>query len=245
MNKSKLKILSIIGARSGSKGVPDKNIKLFCGQPLISRIIGTAFKSRYINRVVVSTDSKKYARIAQEYGAEVPFIRPKEFARDNSPEVQYVLHAVKWFEEEENYQPDIIVRLLPTIPLQQSEDIDYCIEKLLSDSKADSAVVIAEARQHPMKSLKIVKDSEGKEKLITYFSNSGREVTPIARQNYEKAYFRSNVIAFKRNTLFNTDSLTGDIVRFHKIQQEKAIDIDSDMDFIIAELLFNNYRISK
>ena len=156
-----------------------------------------------------------------------------------------MLHAVKWFEEEENYQPDIIVRLLPTIPLQQSEDIDYCIEKLLSDSKADSAVVIAEARQHPMKSLKIVKDSEGKEKLITYFSNSGREVTPIARQNYEKAYFRSNVIAFKRNTLFNTDSLTGDIVRFHKIQQEQAIDIDSDIDFVIAELLFNHYRFSK
>ncbi|MBL52227.1 MAG: acylneuraminate cytidylyltransferase [Candidatus Marinimicrobia bacterium] len=241
MKKNNLKILAIIGARSGSKGVVDKNIKSFLGQPLIARIIETAHKSRYINKVIVSTDSKKYANIAKDCGADVPFLRPKKLSLDYSPEIEYVSHAIKWLDKEINYQPDFIVRLLPTIPLQQANDIDSCIEKLFNDSKADSAVVISEARQHPMKSLKIIKDSDGKEKLVTYFSNSGRKVTPISRQSYDKAYFRSNVIVFKRNTLLKTKSLTGDIVRFHEIEQERSIDIDSELDFIIAEYLYTNY----
>jgi CMP-N-acetylneuraminic acid synthetase len=232
-----MNILGIIGARSGSKGVKDKNIRQLLGKPLLGRIIETSKKSKYINRVIVSTDSNHYAGIAREYGAEVPFLRPEELSLDCSPEYDYVLHAVRWLKSNENYEPDIVVRLMPTVPLQTTEDIDLCIEELMKDSSAHSAVVISEACQHPLKALKLVDDKKGGFCLVSYFSESGQEVTPIARQNYEKAYFRSNIIACRLNTIYNTDSLTGDRVRYHIIPQERALDIDSERDFIVVEEL--------
>jgi CMP-N,N'-diacetyllegionaminic acid synthase len=237
MSPRDLKIMGIIGIRSGSKGVPDKNIRTLADKPLVGWILGAANQSKYINRIVVSTDSEKYAEIASTHGAEIPYIRPAELSSDNSPEFEYVKHMVYWLDKNEGYQPDIIVRMMATVPLQSSEDIDAVIEKLINDPNADSAVVIAEARQHPLKALKIAEDGEGGQKLISYFTNSGREVTPIARQNYEKAYFRSNVIACRRQVIFDTDSLTGDLVRFHIIPQERAIDIDNHIDFYITEHL--------
>jgi len=231
------KILGLIGARSGSKGVPDKNIKLLGGKPLVGRIIEKARRSMHINRVVVSTDSPSYADVARANGADVPFLRPKELAEDKSPEFEYVKHALLWLEKNEGYVPDIVVRLMATVPLQTTEDIDACIGELLKDPDADSAVVIAEARQHPVKALKLIDDGKGGKKLVTYFTESGREVTPLARQNYEKAYFRANIIACWRDTITKTDSLTGDLVRYHIIPQERAVDIDSPADFFISEQL--------
>ena len=230
-----MNIIGIIGARSGSKGVKDKNIRQLLGKPLLGRIIETSKKSKYISRVIVSTDSKHYVDIAREFGAEVPFLRPEELSSDWSPDYDYVLHAVKWLKSNENYEPDIVVRLMATVPLQTTEDIDLCIEELIKDKTAHSAVVISEARQHPLKALKLMDDKKGGHYLVSYFSESGREVTPIARQNYEKAYFRSNIIACRLNTIYNTDSLTGDRVRYHIIPQERALDIDSEMDFIVVE----------
>ena len=123
--------------------------------------------------------------------------------------------------------------------MQKTEDIDAVIEILFNDIDADSAVVIAEARQHPQKALKIVNDKSGKRKLVTYFTDSGREVTPIARQTYEKAFFRGNIIACKLPIIYKTNSLTGDTVRFHIIPQDRAIDIDNEIDFQICENLIN------
>jgi CMP-N-acetylneuraminic acid synthetase len=126
---------------------------------------------------------------------------------------------------------------MATVPLQTTEDIDLCIEELMKDSSAHSAVVISEACQHPFKALKLVDDKKGGHYLVSYFSESGREVTPVARQNYEKAYFRSNIIACRLNKIYNTGSLTGDKVRYHIIPQERALDIDSEMDLIVVEEL--------
>lgn len=237
-----LKIMGIIGARSGSKGVPHKNIRLLMQKPLIAWIIGTAQASRYINRVVVSTDSDEYATIARHYGAEVPCLRPKTLAADHSPEWEYVKDMVEWLETHERYTPDIVVRMMATVPLQMPEDIDSCIEALLKDPKAQSAVVIAEARQHPQKALKLIDDGMGGKRLVTYFTESGREVTPIARQHYEKAYFRANVIACRTPVIHETGSLTGDLVRYHIIPQERAIDIDSPIDFFVIEKLMEKFR---
>jgi CMP-N,N'-diacetyllegionaminic acid synthase len=237
-----LKIMGIIGARSGSKGVPHKNIRLLMRKPLIAWIIETARASRYINRIVVSTDSDEYAEIARHYGAEVPYLRPKELAADHSPECEYVRDMVEWLEKHEQYKPDIVVRMMATVPLQVPEDVDLCIEELLRDPLAQSAVVIAEARQHPQKALKLVDDGMGGKRLVTYFTESGREVTPIARQHYEKAYFRANVIACRTQVIHETGSLTGDLVRYHIIPQERAIDIDSPIDFFIIEKLMEKFR---
>lgn len=237
-----LKIMGIIGARSGSKGIPNKNIRLLLQKPLIAWIIETARASRYINRLVVSTDSDEYAEIARRYGAEVPYLRPKALAADHSPEWEYVRDMVEWLEAHEQYRPDIVVRMMATVPLQMRTDIDACIEELLKDPTAHSAVVIAEARQHPQKALKLVDDGMGGKRLVTYFTESGREVTPIARQYYEKAYFRANVIACRTRVIYETGSLTGDRVRYHIIPQERAIDIDCPIDFFIVEKLMEKFR---
>lgn len=231
-----LKVMGIIGIRSGSKGLPNKNIMELMEKPLVGWIIETAKKSKYINRIIVSTDTEEYAGIAKKFGAEVPFLRSPELSSDFSPEIDFIKNMIDWLETNENYKPDLIVRMLATSPLQHAEDIDKAIEILVEDDKADSAVIISEMRQHPYKALKIVNDSNG-ERLVSYFGNSGREVTPIARQNYEKAYVRSNVIVSKFDTIKETESLTGDIVRFHEIPQESSIDIDNLIDFEIAEFL--------
>ena len=112
-NKEK-KILGLIGARSGSKGVPDKNIKDFNGKPLLGNIIEKAKNSKFINRLIVSTDSKNYSEIAQFYGAEVPCLRPKSLAEDFSPEIDFVKHMVNFLKNEEDYKPDIVVRMMVT-----------------------------------------------------------------------------------------------------------------------------------
>lgn len=237
MNKDRLKIMGIIGIRSGSKGLPNKNIKKLLDKPLIGWILECANQSKYINRVIVSTDSEDYAEVANKYGAETPYLRPNDLSSDFSPEIDFVKHMINWLKEEEGYQPDIIVRMLATSPLQKSEDIDSAIEVLLEDKKADSSVIISEMRQHPFKALKIIDDEQNGTKLVSYFGNSGREVTPIARQNYETAYVRSNVIVCRKSTIEKTDSLTGDHVKYHIIPQEESIDIDGEIDFIIAEEL--------
>lgn len=237
MKKKEKKILGLIGARSGSKGVPDKNIKDFNGKPLLGNIIEKAKNSKFINRLIVSTDSKEYSEIAKFYGAEIPCLRPKSLAEDFSPEIDFVKHMINFLKKEEDYIPDIVVRMIVTIPFQTTDDIDSVISVLIKNVKADSAVVISEARQHPQKALKIIEDNEKNQRLVTYYSESGVEVTPIARQNYQKAYFRGNIIACRTSTIFRTNSLTGNLVKFHIIPQERAIDIDNDIDFIICEIL--------
>ncbi len=235
-----LNIMGIVGIRSGSKGVPDKNIRPLAGKPLVGWILDAASKSKYLNRTVVSTDSEAYAAVAKSYGADVPYLRPAELAADDSPEYEYVKHMVEWLEQNEGYRPDIVVRMMATVPLQSTQDIDAVIRTLLDDPKADSAVAIAEARQHPMKALKLVEDGVGGKKLVSYFSESGREVTPIARQGSEKAYFRANIIGCRRRVIFDTKSLTGDLVRSHIIPQNRAVDIDNEMDFYLVEHLLRS-----
>ena len=237
--KGNINILGIIGARSGSKGVPNKNIRLFNGKPLMGLIIEKAKKSKYINKIVLSTDSSEYADIGKSFGAEIPCLRPDNLAQDDSPEIEFVKHMLQYLDDKEDYKPDIVVRMMSTIPFQTTEDIDNVIKILLSDDDADSAVVISEGRQHPQKALKIIQDENSNKKLVTYYSSSGREVTPIARQNYQKAYFRSNIIACKTSTIIKTNSLTGDFVKFHIIPQERAIDIDNEIDFKICENIIN------
>ena len=234
-----LSIMGIVGIRSGSKGLPNKNIKKLLDKPLVGWILDSANKSKLINRLVVSTDSEEYAQIARTYGAEVPYIRPPNLSTDFSPEIDFVADMLDRLEKNENYKPDILVRMLATSPMQRTEDIDKAIQGLIDDDKADSSVIISEMRQHPYKALKIVKDGELGNRLVSYFGESGREVTPIARQNYEKAYVRSNVIIARRKTIKETNSLTGDNVKYHIIPQEEAIDIDNEIDFEIAEFLLN------
>ena len=235
-----MEVLAIIGIRSGSKGVINKNIKTLYGKPLVGWIIDAAQRSKSITRLIVSTDSLEYANIVKELGVEVPCLRPKELASDSSTDLEYINHMLEWLRQNEGYVPDIVVRLMATVPMQEPEDIDELVNILKSDLNATSAVVISESRQHPMKALKILNDKSGQGQLVHYFTETGKDVTPVARQSYPKAYFRSNIVATRPETIYKTNSLTGDLVRYHIIPQERAIDIDNDIDFLILETLLKN-----
>jgi len=237
-----LKVLGMVGARSGSKSVPDKNIKPLGGKPLMHWIIDAAKKSKYINRIIVSTDSEEYATVARSGGAETPFLRPAKLALDASTDIEFIQHALTWLSEHEQYEPDIVLRLLATVPMQSAKDIDGCIEELIKDPSASASVAIAEASQHPKKALKLIDDGMGGKYLVSYFGGSGKEVNPLTRQSYEKAYFRGNIIASRRDTIYAHNSLTGERVRHSLVPVEHAIDIDSPMDFFIAEQLMDKWN---
>ena len=119
-----LTFLGIIPARGGSKGIRNKNIRAFAGKPLIAYAIDAAKKSRYLSRTVVSTESEEIARVAKEYGAEVPFLRPKELAEDTSKVFDAIAHLLEKLKTDEGYAPDYIVLLQPTSPLRTAKDID-------------------------------------------------------------------------------------------------------------------------
>ena len=146
----KKNILSIIGIRSKSSELKNKNIRLLGNKHLVGWILGAAKKSKYINRVIVSTDSVKYQRIAKSYKAEVPFLRPKKLSAKNSNEIDFIKHTLDFLKKKENYTPDIVVRLLATVPFQKTKDIDRLIELVLK-KKFDSAAVVTKAKQHPKK----------------------------------------------------------------------------------------------
>ena len=237
MSRTELKILGIIGARSGSVGVPDKNIRPLGGKPLLAWIIAAAKRSKYVNRVIVSTDARRYAEIAKQYGAEAPFLRPDSLAGADSPDIDYITHCLDWLQANEGYTPDVVVRLLATCPLQEPEDIDSCIQLLLDDPQADSAMVVAEARQHPAKALRLSADGY----LMPYIVDAQSTATPLPRQRYEKAFFRANVVATRYTTLQTLHALTGSRVRGHCISSDRAVDIDTELDFTLAEVLLKKF----
>jgi len=136
MENKKYRVIAIIPARGGSKGVPGKNIKLLAGFPLIAYSIAAGKISRLIERVIVSTDSKEIADISIKYGAEVPFLRPAEFSTDKSPDLDFIKHAIGYFEGKEGHIPEYFVHLRPTTPLRDPEIIDKAIEQMLGDPEA-------------------------------------------------------------------------------------------------------------
>lgn len=227
-------VLGIIGARSGSKGLINKNIKPLAGKPLVGWIIETALRSNHLDRVVVSTDAPDYAAIAREHGAETPFLRPKELASDASPEREHIQFALNWLKDNEGYVPDIVVRLLPTSPFQKADDIDGCVDKLRDDPKADTAVVVAAARQHPMKAFALRDDT-----LVPYCAKASGSMVSN-RQEVSPAYFRANVVACYTDVITKTGDMYGDRVVPLVIPQQRAIDIDSSIDFMIAEKLMQD-----
>ncbi len=145
------RILALIPARGGSKGVPRKNIIPVAGKPLIAYSILHALESRFINRVIVSTDDAEIAAVAREWGGEVPFIRPAWCAQDLSPDIDVFRHALTWLRDADQYSPDIVVHLRPPGPVRRVAHIDEAIALLLSHPEADAVRSVSPARQTPYK----------------------------------------------------------------------------------------------
>jgi len=229
-------ILALIPARGGSKGIPRKNIRDFAGFPLISWSIAAGLQAKSVSRVIVSTDDEEIASVAREYGAEVPFLRPSEFAQDRSPDLPTFEHALKWLEDIEGYKPDIVVQLRPTSPIRPSDMVDSAIEILIKNTDADSVRGVVPAAQNPYKMWHF----HGYDKPLTPLMNVEGIAEPYnaPRQILPAAYWQTGHIdAIRTTTITRKNSLTGKVVYPLVIDPRYTVDIDTPADWEKYETL--------
>jgi len=224
------KALGMIPARGGSKDIPQKNIRFFSGKPLIAYTIEAASETQVIDRVIVSTDDEEIAQIARAAGAEVPFIRPAELARDETPTLSVVQHALRWLKQHEDYQPEFVVLLQPTSPLRTALHIDQAMELLLS-TNADSVVSVCKTEHSPYWMKKV--DEEGR---LSALIEAEKEYT--RRQDLPTVYRLNGAIYITRpNVIICDNHLLGNDARAYIMDQKESIDIDTELDFQLAELI--------
>ncbi len=155
---SRPEILALVPARGGSKGIPRKNLVSVAGRPLIAHTIDRALRSRLVTRVIVSTDDREIAEVSRSLGAEVPFLRPAEYARDLSPDIDVLRHALLWLRGREGYKPDLLAHLRPTGPVRRVEVIDQAIRRMLERPDADALRSVSVPEQTPYKMWRIGSD---------------------------------------------------------------------------------------
>jgi CMP-N-acetylneuraminic acid synthetase len=221
-------ILGIITARGGSKGVPRKNIRPLVGKPLIAHSILVGKASKYIDRLVLSSDDAEIIEVGKSYGAEAPFVRPSYLATDTMKSLPVLQHVIDFCERQENRKYDFIALLEPTAPTRITEDVDRCIE-IATKNNADSVVGVVEAgHMHPVRATKIV---DGKMEPFCMPEPEG-----LRRQDQEKVYYRNgSVYVFKRESLMEKNSLWGAIRLPYIMPPERSVNIDEEADFLVAE----------
>ncbi len=224
-----MNIIAIIPARSGSKSVPHKNIRKLAGKPMLAYSIEHAKKSRYINRIILSTDSMEYAKIGAEYGAEVPFLRPAEYASDTALDIDVFYHCLTYLKEKEEVVPDIVVQLRPTYPVRDPGDIDHMIELLLQNPEADSIRSIAPAKEIPYKMWH--RDEQG---VLSPIMKDIPECYNMPRQSLPKVYYQNACIDVVRGrVILEQRSMTGSCIL--GFEMKKNYDIDTEEEFRKAE----------
>ena len=224
-----MKILGIIPARSGSKGIPNKNIVDFSEKPLIAWTIKAALESNSIDKIIVSTDSQRIAEISTSYGAEVPFLRPSNLSEDDSTAIDVDIHAIEWLENNENFHAKYIVHLQPTSPFRKAEDIRNAID-LAIKKKADSVVSLCAVTEHPYWMKQVNEDGK-----ITNFLNdkqiNNRQQLPIVNRLNGAIYIaRTDLLREKRTWFFEQTYA-------YIMSRQSSIDIDEPYDLKIARLL--------
>ena len=228
-------IVGFIFARKGSKGVAKKNIRPLCGKPLIAYAIETARQSEYIDQVIVSTEDKEIAEIALEFGAEVPFMRPVELAQDNAPEWLAWQHAIQSMEEKDkSRQLDVFVSIPPTAPLRTVEDVNNAIHTFL-ESDVDMVITIKKSNHHPSFNM-ISLDEQNCAKLVLPLDRQ------IVRRQEAPPVYNITTVAYVANPNFimKSKSLFEGKVKGVLIPEERALDIDTELDFKFAEFLMTN-----
>jgi CMP-N-acetylneuraminic acid synthetase len=226
-----MRVLGLIPARGGSKGVPRKNVRPLCGKPLLAYTAESALAARTLARVVLSTEDEEIACIGRELGLDVPFMRPLELARDDTPMLPVVQHAVRTLEESGD-RCDAICLLQPTNPLRRAEDIDACIAEL-ERTGADAVVTVLPVPAEHNPHWVYFVSGDGMLRLST------GEATPIPRrQELPPAYHREgSVYVTRRDTLMERDSLYGDRVAGYAMEPARSVNIDDLEDWARAEQL--------
>ena len=234
-----MSIVAVIPARSGSKGVPHKNIRPLAGKPLLAYSIQAAKKSSLINRVILSTDSMKYANLAKEYGAEAPFLRPTELSGDKSTDYDWVKHLLNWLVENEGNAPEYLVHLRPTNPLRDPEIIDSAIEKFMNNSEATA---LRSAHEMPETAYKMCEIDGGYIKSIcdgsfdhdnankprqlfptTFTPNGYVDVMRTSYINENKLLHGNRVMAFITSIAYDVDTLDDFELLEYMVEKDNTI----------------------
>lgn len=230
---SDLTILGLITARGGSKTLPRKNVLELAGKPLIAWTISAALSSSSLSRTIVTTDDSEIADVSQKYGAEVPFVRPRELAGDTSSHIGVVLHALDWLACVERYEPDYVLLLQPTVPFRTAADIDAAVA-LARRHDADSVVSVAPSPAHPylMKTI----DEDG---YLQDFVHAIQGDLP--RQTLSDIFALNGALYLIRPTVLrNRMAWYADRTVAYVMPAERSIDIDTAWDFAIAEFIITN-----
>jgi CMP-N,N'-diacetyllegionaminic acid synthase len=224
-----MKVLGLIPARGGSKGVPRKNIRLLCGKPLLAYTVEAAFRSSLLTRVVLSTEDEEIAATGRALGLDVPFLRPAELAQDATPTLPVIKHALDFFAARDE-QFDAVCLLQPTNPLRRAEDIDNCI-RLLAESDADAVISVLPV-PHEYNPKWVYWHTEIGEMILT----TG-ETEPVSRrQDLPPAFHRDgSVYVTRTEVLTNYGNLYGKKVRGYEIAPENTVNIDTIEDWKRAE----------
>lgn len=231
-----MKVLAVIPARGGSKGVPQKNIRPLAGKPLIAYTIEAASDSKELTRFIVSTDDEAIAKVSREAGADVPFIRPGDLATDSATAIPVIQHALKEMEERDGVTYDAVMMLQPTTPYRTGADIDAAIQ-VLREKGSDSVISVVDVEGHHPARMK--------------FLNEGRLIDPPyceayenqPRQELEPMYLRNGAIYLTRRETLLQNSFKGNHCQALIMENERSVNIDTMLDFELAEFMMR-YRES-
>jgi CMP-N,N'-diacetyllegionaminic acid synthase len=221
-------IVALIPARSGSKGVPNKNIRHLDGIPLIAYSIAAALKSTLVDRVIVSTDSEEYAELARSYGAETPFIRPKDISGDLATDVEFFKHAIGWLHEREGFVPEYFVHLRPTTPFRDPKILDKAIEEFVCSNYS------ALRSCHKM-SESSYKTFEVENDIFKCICNGDSDIESLnnVRQAFPVTYDANGYIDIVRSEMVSKHNLIhGSRVRAFITDTAHEIDEINDIDFL-------------
>ncbi|MFC7378178.1 cytidylyltransferase domain-containing protein [Brevundimonas sp. GCM10030266] len=230
------RVLAIVPARAGSKGLPGKNVRMLAGKPLLAWPIAAARASAHVDRVIISTDSREFADIAVEHGAEAPFLRPAELASDSAPSIGFILHAVDMLAADGDLF-DYVVLLEPTSPLTEGSDVDAALKQLTdADGRADSIVGVALMETtHPAYAVRMAEDG-----AIDALQPGGFAAMP-RRQDLEPVFsldgslYISTVEALRREQGFCHNRTLG-----YRTARHKSYEVDDLVDFICIEAIAEN-----
>ena len=233
-----MKVLTIIPARSGSKGVKKKNIKLLDGTPLLNWTIQSALEaSQKLDEIIVSTDSDEIAKIAKNSGVEVPFIRPENLATDTAKSIDVIQHALEFMESKLNLEYDWVLTLQPTTPFRSHIDIEHALD-LAKNSDCDSVISVVRVYSHHPILMKRIENG----KLIPF---TAEEKEGTRRQDYTPPAFMRNgaIYLTKRDIVVNEKSLWGKDIHPLEMPDDRSINIDSQIDYLIAESMLREKSI--
>ena len=228
--------VGFIFARGGSKGVPGKNIRALGGKPLIAWSIEQALAVRRIERVVISTDSPEIADVARAFGAEVPFLRPSHLAQDDSPEWLAWRHALEYLRDQEGHLPDTMVSIPTTAPLRLPVDLENCLDEY-EKGDVDVVVTVTDAHRSPYFNM-VTRQDDGNVRLVIPPS------TGIRRRQDAPVVYDMTTVAYVLNTDFVLQHASLFEGRAHAVHVpvERALDIDTPLDFRVAEALIEDRK---